>query len=99
MRVIACALALATMLAPARAAEVDPRAVAFRLPEQIPWRPVTANGNQQAVLVGDPAKAGFGAGSFVTHFARGIHDDGAKDEPTVLLIVGEDPGTSTPVAR
>jgi hypothetical protein len=36
------------------------------------------------------------AGSFVTHYGRGIHYDGAKDEPAVLLIVGEGPGTSTP---
>jgi hypothetical protein len=104
---------------------------------------VTASGNQQAVLVGDPAKPGFyavmvkwlpghmsrphfhpndrfitvlsgtwwmgsgprfdpdstvpaPAGSFVTHYGKGIHYDGAKDEPAVLLIVGEGPGTSTP---
>ena len=36
------------------------------------------------------------AGGFVTHFGRGIHYDGAKGEPAVLLIVGEGPGTSTP---
>jgi hypothetical protein len=36
------------------------------------------------------------AGTFVTHFGKGIHYDGAKDEPAVLLIVGEGPGTSTP---
>ena len=51
---------LLTMLAfPAMAQSVDPAAIAFRLPEQIPWGPVTANGNQQAVLVGDPARPGF----------------------------------------
>jgi hypothetical protein len=36
------------------------------------------------------------AGSFVTHYGKGIHYDGAKDEPAVLLIVGEGSGTSTP---
>jgi hypothetical protein len=36
------------------------------------------------------------AGSFVTHYGKGIHHDGAKDGPAVLLIVGEGPGTSTP---
>ena len=52
-------IALATAaLAPARA-ELDPRAIAFKLPDQIPWGPVTAAGNQQAVLVGDPSKPGF----------------------------------------
>ena len=122
---------------------LDPGAIAFRLPAQIPWGPVTAAGNQQAILVGDPAQPGFyavmnrwlpghmsrphshphdrfitvlsgtwwmgtgtrfdpnstvpvGTGSFVTHFARGIHYDGAKDEEVVLLIVGEGPGTATP---
>ena len=37
------------------------------------------------------------AGSFVTHFAKGVHYDGAKQGETVLLIVGEGPATSTPV--
>lgn len=35
------------------------------------------------------------AGTFVTHFAKGIHYDGAKDEEAVLLIVGEGPATNT----
>ena len=35
------------------------------------------------------------AGSFVTHFGKQVHWDGAKDEDAVLLIVGEGPGTST----
>ena len=37
------------------------------------------------------------AGSFVTHFAKQVHYDGAKDEETVLEIVGEGPATSVPV--
>ena len=36
------------------------------------------------------------AGSFVVHYARGIHYDGAKDEEAVLLIVGDGPETPTP---
>ena len=36
------------------------------------------------------------AGSFVTHFGKQVHYDGAKDEDVVLEIVGEGPGTSTP---
>jgi hypothetical protein len=36
------------------------------------------------------------AGSFVTHFGKGIHYDGAKDEEVVLEILGEGPATSTP---
>ena len=35
------------------------------------------------------------AGSFVTHTAKQVHYDGAKDEEAVLLIVGEGPGTLT----
>ena len=35
-------------------------------------------------------------GSFVTHFARQIHYDGAKDEEAVIEIVGEGPATATP---
>jgi hypothetical protein len=37
------------------------------------------------------------AGTFVTHFGKQVHYDGAKDGETVLLIVGEGPATSTPV--
>jgi hypothetical protein len=36
------------------------------------------------------------AGTFVTHFGKQVHWDGAKDEDAVLLIVGEGPATSTP---
>ena len=35
------------------------------------------------------------AGSYVTHFGKQIHWDGAKDEEVVLEIVGEGPATST----
>src|SRR5579863_2766037 len=35
-------------------------------------------------------------GSAVTHFGKQIHYDGAKDEDTVLEIVGEGPATATP---
>jgi len=36
------------------------------------------------------------AGTFVTHFGKQIHYDGAKDEDVVLEIVGEGPATATP---
>lgn len=36
------------------------------------------------------------AGSFVTHFGKHAHYDGAKDEETVLEIVGQGPATATP---
>jgi len=35
-------------------------------------------------------------GSYVTHYAKGIHYDGAKDADCVLEIVGMGPATSTP---
>jgi gentisate 1,2-dioxygenase len=35
------------------------------------------------------------AGTFVTHFGKQVHYDGAKDEEAVLLIVGEGPATAT----
>ncbi|MGB6875832.1 MAG: cupin domain-containing protein [Candidatus Acidiferrales bacterium] len=36
------------------------------------------------------------AGSFVTHYGKHVHFDGAKDQEAVLEIVGEGPGTATP---
>ena len=36
------------------------------------------------------------AGSFVTHFAKQVHYDGAKDGEAVIEIVGEGPGTVIP---
>jgi quercetin dioxygenase-like cupin family protein len=35
------------------------------------------------------------AGSFVTHFGKQVHYDGAKDEEAVLIIVGDGPATLT----
>jgi hypothetical protein len=35
------------------------------------------------------------AGSFVTHFAKQYHFDGAKDEEAMIEIVGEGPATTT----
>ena len=36
------------------------------------------------------------AGSFVTHYGKQVHWDGAKDTDAVLLIVGIGPAASTP---
>jgi hypothetical protein len=136
-------LAFAGMLSISSAAELNPAAVIYKLPDQIPWGPVNAAGAQVAVVVGDPTKPGFymvynkwtkgnhfsrphfhpndryivvlqgtwwvgsgpkfdpanttpmPAGSLVTHFGKQVHWDGAKDEDTVLLIMGEGPATST----
>jgi len=35
------------------------------------------------------------AGSFVTHYAKQVHWDGAKDEDAILLMMGEGPSTTT----
>jgi hypothetical protein len=37
------------------------------------------------------------AGTFVTHFGKEVHYDGAKDEECILEIVGMGPATSTQV--
>jgi hypothetical protein len=140
-------ISLAGMLSISSAAELNPAAVIYKLPDQIPWGPVNAAGAQSAVVVGDPNKPGFYAvynkwtkgnhfsrphfhpndrfivvlqgtwwvgsgpkfdpanttpmppGSFVTHFGKQVHWDGAKDEDAVLLIVGEGPATATLVAE
>jgi hypothetical protein len=39
------------------------------------------------------------AGSFITHFGKQVHWDGAKDEDAVLLIMGEGPATSIPAEQ
>jgi hypothetical protein len=39
------------------------------------------------------------AGSFVTHFAKEIHYDGAKDAECILQIVGIGPATSVPAEQ
>jgi hypothetical protein len=53
------ALLLAALLPaiPSQAIELDPKAVVYKLPNQIAWGPVTPAGNQQAALFGDPTKA------------------------------------------
>ncbi|HUL86780.1 MAG TPA: cupin domain-containing protein [Pseudolabrys sp.] len=138
-------IALVAVAATSWAVDLDAKILAYKLPDQINWSPVTPAGNQQAVLFGDPSKPGlYGvmvkwlagnhfsrphfhpndrfitvlsgtwwvgsgpdfdpnnasvpmpAGSFVTHYGKQVHWDGAKDTDAVLLIVGEGPATSTP---
>src|SRR6202140_4980744 len=52
-------MSLAAMLSITSAAELNPAAVIYKLPDQIPWSPVDARGAQSAVVVGDPNKPGF----------------------------------------
>ena len=58
-RYLVTPLALAGMLSISSAAELNPAAVTYKLPDQIPWGPVNAAGAQSAVVVGDPSKPGF----------------------------------------
>jgi hypothetical protein len=148
LRFLALPICLAATLSIGSAAEpaLNPAALVYKMPDQIPWGPVNAAGAQSAVVVGDPSKPGFymvynkwtkgnhfshphfhpndryivvlqgtwwvgtgpkwdpehssvpmPPGSFVTHFGKQVHWDGAKDEDAVLLIMGEGPATSTPV--
>jgi hypothetical protein len=53
------ALAPFLSAAPARAMELNPAAVTFKLPDQIPWSPPSPAGAQNAVLAGDPSKEGL----------------------------------------
>jgi len=52
-------LSLAGMLSISSAAELNPAAVIYKLPDQIPWSAPDARGVQNAVVVGDPSKPGF----------------------------------------
>jgi quercetin dioxygenase-like cupin family protein len=128
---------------PGKLAGIDPKVMAYTLPDQYKWRdPSGAAGTNQVILAGDPTKPGpyvtlnrfkpgnfskphfhpndrfitvlkgtwwvatgdkvdkdsmvpMPAGSFVTHFAKQVHWDGAKDEEAWVLVVGEGPGTLT----
>ena len=146
LRTIALACVVGLAFTAAKAADLNPAAVAFKVPAQIPWQDNPNNpGVKNATLVGDPSKPGLyvvmvkwlpgnmsrphfhpndrfiqvlsgtwwvgtgtkydpdntvpmAAGTFVTHFGKQVHYDGAKPETgeAVLLIVGEGPATSTP---
>ena len=58
-------LSFAGMLSISSAAELNPAAVIYKLPDQIPWGPVNAAGAQVAVVVGDPTKPGFYVGGTI----------------------------------
>ena len=55
------------------------------------WWVATGNKFDKNEMVAMPT------GSFVTHFGKQVHWDGAKDEEAWVLIVGEGSATSTPV--
>jgi hypothetical protein len=142
---IALLVAIAASLASAKVTGLDPKVLAYKLPDQIHWTddPI---GAKMAVLQGDPSKPGLyvvlvkwtpghfshphfhpndrfitvlsgtwwvgtgpkfdpdstvpmPAGTFVTHFGKQIHYDGAKDTEATLEIVGEGPATATPAEQ
>lgn len=132
-------------LASMQAGDLNPKALAYKSPDQIKWTD-SPSGAKEAVLLGDPSKPGWyiilvkwtphhmshphfhpndrfatvisgtwwvgtgpkfdpdgttpmPPGSFVTHFAKQIHYDGAKDQEVVLQIVGQGPDTATPAEQ
>jgi hypothetical protein len=139
---VAFLMSAAVSLGFAKATDLNPAAIAYKLPDQIKWtdEPI---GSKHAVVWGDPDKPGLyivlvkwtahhmshphfhpndrfitvlsgtwwvgtgskfdpdttvplPAGTFVTHFGKQIHYDGAKDGDAVLEVVGEGPATATP---
>ena len=48
---------------------------------------------------GHAMKVPMPAGTFVTHFGKQIHYDGAKDEETISQVWGMGPNTSTPAEK
>ena len=83
-------LALAGMLSISSAAEVtpaalNPAALVYKLPDQIPWGPVDARGAQQAVVVGDPSKPGFYM--VYTKWTKGSHFSRPHFHPNDRYIV------------
>jgi hypothetical protein len=139
---LALAITAVVSLGSAKVSDLNPAALAYKLPNQIHWTD-DPSGPKRAVLLGDLDKPGLyivlvrwtahhmsrphwhpndrfitvisgtwwvgtgakfdpdstvalPAGTFVTHFGKQIHYDGAKDEDAVLQIVGEGPATATP---
>jgi hypothetical protein len=139
---VALVIAMLVSLGSAKVTDLNPAALAYKLPDQIKWTD-EPSGAKAAVLLGDLAKPGLyivlvkwtphhmshphwhpndrfitvlsgtwwvgtgtkfdpdgtvpmPAGTFVTHFGKQVHYDGAKDVEAVLEIVGEGPATPTP---
>jgi hypothetical protein len=131
---------------PAAAADLDPKAVAFTLPEKIEWRKNATGTNESAILYGDPSKPGpyfvllkwkagnmsrphfhetdrfftvvsgtwwvgtgtkfdpastvpMTPGTYVVHYAKGIHYDGAKEGDAIIALHGMGPVTTTPAEQ
>jgi hypothetical protein len=145
-RIILLGALAASCAGMAGAIDLDPKAVAYTLPDQVKWKDNAAGTGASAVLYGDPDKPGPYAyfvkwkagnmsrphfhpndrfivvvsgtwwvgtgpkfdpeatvpmpqGTYVVHYAKGIHYDGAKQGDVVLLIHGMGPATATPAEQ
>src|ERR1700716_3100728 len=65
--------------------DLNPAAVIYKLPDQIPWGPVNAAGAQSAVVAGDPTKPGFYA--VYTKWTKGNHFSRPHFHPNDRYIV------------
>jgi hypothetical protein len=138
---IPVAIATVVSLGSVKATDLNPAAIAYKLPAQIQWVS-EPRGISTAVLRGDLSKPGqyialvkwsahhmshphwhpndryltvisgtwwvgtgtkfdpdntvpMPPGSFVIHYGKQVHFDGAKDEDVILEVVGEGPATAT----
>ena len=82
-------LVFAGMLSVSFAAELNPAAVTYKLPDQIPWSPVDARGAQNAVVVGDPSKPGFYM--VYTKWTKGNHFSRPHFHPNVEYALATQP--------
>src|ERR1700709_2321261 len=78
-------VAFAGMLSISSAAELNPAALVYKLPDQIPWGPVNAAGAQSAVVAGDPNKPGFYA--VYNKWTKGNHFSRPHFHPNHRYIV------------
>lgn len=137
---VTLALAMFTIIQPAKAVDPDPAVMAFTLPDQIKWTG-REGGPKTALLFGDPTKpelyiellkwpphtgsrphshpndrfiyvisgtwyvgsgpnydpdhmAPMPAGTFIRHYGKQTHYDGAKDGEVVLEMVGIGPASA-----
>ena len=84
-RYLAIPIVFAASLSVGAAAELNPAAVVYKLPDQIPWGPVDARGAQNAVVVGDPNKPGFYM--VYTKWTKGNHFSRPHFHPNDRYIV------------
>lgn len=106
-RYLAAPFVFAGMLGISSAAELNPAALIYKLPDQIPWGPVNAAGAHSAVVAGDPTKPGFYA--VYNKWTKGNHFSRPHFHPNdryIVVLQGTwwvgtgpkfDPATTTPM--